>query len=145
MNATECPAAQSIEVITPPGFSDLSVMLRAASTRYFAMQKSTAKPITLRVHLSNVQEEMLGFTASGALASTAVRLRVSVDFVQGTRILWSGRSTPFTGTVPHHANPQVSMNNQNEVMHQQINRALDELGLRFRQRCNLKLNPRHHR
>ena len=83
----------------------------------------------------NIGDKMSGFTRSGALASTSVRIRVSVDLIEGTRMLWHAETEPTPEFVQHVGNSRVTSMNLNAAMRTQLSEALEDLGRQFRSEC----------
>ena len=137
VNSASCPAVDDIIVNTPPGFADWSEHLRFRATKEF-QHRANGKPSTiLRVQLERVDHTMSNFNGLGQLSGTAIRLRVSVDLVQGTRMLWAAQSEPIEGIVQHTGTPRTTVMNMNESMQAQITEGLRTLGRAYRQQCAL--------
>ena len=137
VNTAACAAVGDIVVNTPPGFADWSDYLRVQAVKQFQHRADSKSSTILRVRLAGVDHSMSNFNRSGQLSGSAIRLRVSVDLVQGTRMLWTARSEPFAGIVQHTGTPGITTMNINESMQAQINEGLRTLARSYRQQCTL--------
>ena len=134
---TSCSIAHAIQVETASGYGDWSALLKTEVERAFGQDTLSRSQATLRVRLDPVEHGMSGFSSSGALTNTSIRLRVSVDLVQGTRMLWSAQSEPLAGFVQHTGNPRITVMNTKETIRRQLIDSIRELGLSYRQDCRL--------
>ena len=138
MNKTRresCVDIKRIEVQTAPGFDGWGEHLRVAAYRQFAVTAETKRSTALRVKLASVERAMSNFTQSGQLSGTSIRLRVTVDLVEGTRMLWTSESQPITGIVQHTGTPRITTMNVNDTMQTQITDGMRILGRAYRQYC----------
>ena len=137
-NVSACPKVDDIEVTTPSGYADWAPMLRQTASQQFASSSGPDESLTLRIKLWEVSQDMASFNGSGELTGTTMRFQISIDLVQGTRLVWMGKSRPALGLIQHEGDPKTLVMNREEIMRTQITNAVSDLALRYRQRCLLK-------
>ena len=135
LNGPQCSVVKHIKTTTPPGYGDLKYDIARLARRAFGSEAQNGANTTLRINVLTIGDQMSGFTRTGALASTSVRIRVSVDLMEGSRMLWHAETEPTPEFVQHVGNSRVTSMNLNAAMRTQLREALKDLGRQFRSDC----------
>ena len=131
----QCSLVKDITTTTPPGYGDLKYDIARLARQEFGSAAQNSANTTLRINVLTIGDQMSGFTRTGALASASVRIRVSVDLMAGTRMLWHAETEPTPQFVQHVGNSRLTSMNLNAAMRTQLREALNDLGRQFRSDC----------
>ena len=136
-----CYLVEHIKITTPPGYGDLKYDIARLARKEFGAEAKNSATTTLRVNVLTIGDQMSGFTRMGALANTSLRIRVSADLLEGTRLLWHAETEPTPEFVQHVGNSRVTTMNLNAAMRTLLSEALKDLGRQFRLNCSANGKP----